>query len=69
MQTEKKALVELISKATTATAIQQAEGGANDWLAKNPDDTEILSALEKLEVMKDVRAYLVETEINSPGID
>jgi ActR/RegA family two-component response regulator len=69
MQTEKKALVELISKATTATAIKQAEGGANEWLAKNPDDQEILSALEKLEVMKDARAYLVDAEVNSPGID
>lgn len=69
MQTEKKALVALISKATTATAIKQAEGGANEWLAKNPDDKEILSALEKLEIMKDARAYLVDAEVNSPGID
>jgi uncharacterized protein HemY len=69
MQTEKQALLELISKATTADAIKQAEREANQWLAKNPDDKEILSALEQLKVMKNARTYLVDTEGGSPGID
>lgn len=69
MQTEKDALVELISKATTAEAIQRAEREANQWLTRNPDDEEILSALKQLKVMKDARAYLVDIEESSPGVD